>query len=158
MWIIELAVVLVFIWLGARMGSIGIGFAGGFGVLVLSLVFGITPGDIPIDVILIIMSVIAAIAAMQVAGGLDYLVQVAERILRSNPKHVTFLAPVVTYVMTIMAGTGHTAFSTLPVISEVAKNEGIRPSRPLSIANPHTGTAKRRKESSTNTGPSVSRR
>jgi anaerobic C4-dicarboxylate transporter DcuA len=134
MWIIELLVVLVFIFLGARLGSIGIGFAGGLGVLVLALVFGLKPGDIPIDVILIIMSVIAAIAAMQVAGGLDYLVQLAERILRSNPKYITFLAPLVTYTMTIFAGTGLTAFSTLPVIAEVAKREGIRPSRPLSIA------------------------
>lgn len=134
MWAVELLVVLAFIWLGARLGSIGVGFAGGFGVLVLSLVFGLKPGEIPIDVILIIMSVIAAIAAMQVAGGLDYLVQLAERILRSNPKHITFLAPLVTYVMTLMAGTGHTAFSTLPVIAEVAKREGVRPSRPLSIA------------------------
>lgn len=134
MWIIELLVVLFFIWLGARMGSIGIGFAGGFGVLVLSLGFGLKPGSIPIDVILIIMSVIAAIAAMQVAGGLDYLVYLAERILRSNPKYITFLAPLVTYVMTLMAGTGHTAFSTLPVIAEVAKESGIRPSRPLAIA------------------------
>ena len=134
MWIIELLVVLIFIFLGARLGSIGIGFAGGFGVLVLSLVFGLEPGSIPIDVILIIMSVIAAIAAMQVAGGLDYLVQLAEKILRSNPKYITFLGPLVTYSMTIFAGTGLTAFSTLPVIAEVAKREGIRPSRPLSIA------------------------
>ena len=134
MWIVELLVVLFFIWLGARMGSIGIGFAGGFGVLVLSLVFGLKPGSIPVDVILIIMSVIAAIAAMQVAGGLDYLVYLAEKILRSNPKYITFYAPVVTYVMTMMAGTGHTAFSTLPVIAEVAKEKGIRPSRPLAIA------------------------
>jgi len=134
MWIIELLVVLSFIFLGARLGSIGIGFAGGLGVLVLALVFGLKPGDIPIDVILIIMSVIAAIAAMQVAGGLDYLVQLAERILRSNPKYITFLAPLVTYSMTIFAGTGLTAFSTLPVIAEVAKLQGIRPSRPLSIA------------------------
>jgi anaerobic C4-dicarboxylate transporter DcuA len=134
MWLIELIVVLIFIFLGARLGSIGIGFAGGFGVLVLSLGFGLEPGSIPIDVILIIMSVIAAIAAMQVAGGLDYLVQLAERILRSNPKYITFLGPLVTYSMTIFAGTGLTAFSTLPVIAEVAKREGIRPSRPLSIA------------------------
>jgi len=134
MWIIELLVVLIFIFLGARLGSIGIGFAGGLGVLVLSLGFGLKPGDIPIDVILIIMSVIAAIAAMQVAGGLDYLVQLAERVLRSNPKYITFLAPLVTYTMTIFAGTGLTAFSTLPVIAEVAKLQGIRPSRPLSIA------------------------
>ena len=134
MWIIELLVVLIFIFVGARLGSIGIGFAGGLGVLVLSLGFGLKPGDIPIDVILIIMSVIAAIAAMQVAGGLDYLVQLAERILRAKPKYITFLAPLVTYTMTIFAGTGLTAFSTLPVIAEVAKLQGIRPSRPLSIA------------------------
>ena len=92
MWILELAIVLAFIWLGARLGSIGIGFAGGAGVAVLSLGFGLKPGEIPIDVILIIMSVISAIAAMQVTGGLDYLVQIAERVLRHNPRQVTFLA------------------------------------------------------------------
>jgi anaerobic C4-dicarboxylate transporter DcuA len=133
MWIVELLVVLFFIWFGARLGSIGIGYAGGFGVLVLSLVFGLKPGDIPFDVILIIMGVIAAIAAMQEAGGLDYLVQVAARVLKKNPKYITFLAPVVTYWMTLFAGTGHTAFLALPVIAEVAKKEGIRPSRPLAI-------------------------
>lgn len=133
MWIVELLVVLFFIWFGARLGSIGIGYAGGFGVLVLSVVFGLKPGAIPTDVILIIMGVIAAIAAMQEAGGLDYLVQLAERVLKSNPKYITFLAPVVTYVMTVFAGTGHTAFLALPVIAEVAKREGIRPSRPLAI-------------------------
>src|SRR5512136_399137 len=134
MWIVELLVVLLFIWFGARLGSIGIGYAGGFGVLVLSLVFGLKPGDIPFDVILIIMGVISAIAAMQEAGGLDYLVQVAARVLKKNPKYITFLAPVVTYWMTLFAGTGHTAFLALPVIAEVAKKEGIRPSRPLAIA------------------------
>lgn len=134
MWAIELLVVLFFIWLGARLGSIGIGFAGGFGVLVLGFVFGLEPGEIPTDVILIIMGVIAAIAAMQEAGGLDYLVHIAEKVLKSNPKYITFLAPLVTYSMTMFAGTGHTAFSTLPVIAEVAKREGIRPSRPLAIA------------------------
>jgi len=134
MWIVELLVVLFFIWLGARLGSIGIGFAGGFGVLVLAIVFGIKPGSIPVDVILIIMSVISAIAAMQVAGGLDFMVHLAEKVLRSNPKYITFIAPVVTYTMTMFAGTGLTAFSTLPVIAEVAKETGVRPSRPLSIA------------------------
>ena len=134
MWLVELLVVLLFIWLGARLGSIGIGFSGGFGVLVLAFVFGLKPGSIPVDVILIIMGVISAIAAMQVAGGLDYLVYIAAKILKSNPRYITFLAPVVTYLMTLFAGTGHTAFSTLPVIAEVAKREGIRPSRPLSIA------------------------
>jgi anaerobic C4-dicarboxylate transporter DcuA len=134
MWVAELLVVLFFIWFGARLGSIGIGYAGGFGVLVLSVGFGLKPGDIPFDVILIIMGVIAAIAAMQEAGGLEYLVQTAARVLKRNPKYITFLAPAVTYLMTLFAGTGHTAFLALPVIAEVAKKEGIRPSRPLAIA------------------------
>lgn len=130
---LQFAVVLAAIFLGARLGGIGIGFAGGLGVLVLAAL-GVTPGDMPLDVISIIMSVIAAIAAMQVAGGMDYLVDLADKILRKNPKHLTFLAPVITYLMTVMAGTGHTAFSTMPVITEVAKENNIRPSRPLSIA------------------------
>ncbi|MBJ7222531.1 MULTISPECIES: anaerobic C4-dicarboxylate transporter [unclassified Brenneria] len=131
---LELLIVLLAIYLGARLGGIGIGFAGGLGVLVLTLGLQIKPGVIPFDVIEIIMAVIAAIAAMQVAGGMDYLVGLAEKLLRRQPKYVTFLAPLVTYFMTILAGTGHTAFSTLPVIAEVAKEQGIRPSRPLSIA------------------------
>jgi anaerobic C4-dicarboxylate transporter DcuA len=133
MWIVELLVVLFFIWFGARLGSIGIGYAGGFGVLVLSALFGLKPGDIPFDVILIIMGVISAIAAMQEAGGLDFLVQVATKVLKKNPKYITFLAPAVTYTMTLFAGTGHTAFLALPVIAEVAKKAGVRPSRPLAI-------------------------
>lgn len=133
-WILQLAVVLGAIYFGARLGSIGVGYAGGAGVVVLCLLLGMNPGKIPIDVILIIMSVIAAIAAMQVSGGLDYLVSIAEKILRKHPKHITYLAPAVTYFLTILAGTGHTAFAVLPVITEVAKEQGIRPSRPLSIA------------------------
>jgi Anaerobic C4-dicarboxylate transporter len=132
--LVELLIVLLAIWLGARLGGIGIGFAGGLGVLVLTLFCGMKPGAIPFDVIEIIMAVIAAIAAMQIAGGLDYMVGLAERLLRRHPRYVTFLAPLVTYVMTLLAGTGHTAFSTLPVIAEVAKEQGVRPSRPLSIA------------------------
>ena len=131
---ILMVIVLLAIYLGARLGGIGIGFAGGLGVLVLTLIFQIKPGAIPFDVIEIIMAVIAAIAAMQVAGGMDYLVSLAERMLRRHPKYITFLAPLVTWFMTVLAGTGHTAFSTLPVITEVAKEQGIRPSRPLSIA------------------------
>lgn len=130
----ELIVVFLAIYLGSRLGGIGIGFAGGMGVLVLTLGFQITLGAIPFDVIEIIMGVIAAIAAMQVAGGMDYLVSLAERLLRKHPRYITFLAPLVTYFMTLLAGTGHTAFSTLPVIAEVAKEQGVRPSRPLSIA------------------------
>lgn len=120
---------------GARMGSIAIGFAGGLGVLFLGLTgMNVTADDIPFDVIGIIMCVIAAISAMQLAGGMDYLVHVAERFLRRNPKRITLYAPIVTWLMTVLAGTGHTAFSTLPVIVEVAKEGKVRPSRPLSVA------------------------
>ena len=134
MGILQIIVLLGAIYIGVSLGGIGIGYAGGAGVLVLGLCLGMKPGNIPWDVILIIASVIAAISAMQLAGGLDYLVQIAERILRSNPKYINYLAPIVTYVLTIFAGTGHTAFSMIPVIVEVAKGQKIRPVVPLSIA------------------------
>jgi len=132
---LQLATVILFIFIGARLGGIGIGYAGGAGVIVLALMgMETSMAYIPVEVILIIMSVIAAIAAMQRAGGLDYLVHISERMLRKHPQYITFAAPMVTYFMTLLAGTGHTAFSTLPVIAEVAKEQGIRPSKPLSIA------------------------
>ncbi len=134
MLILEIIVVLAAIFFGVRLGGIAIGYAGGLGVVVLSLGLGLTPGSIPWDVILIIAAVIAAISAMQIAGGMDYLVLIAEKILRKNPKYVNFLAPTVTYFLTIFAGTGHTAFSMIPVITEVAKSANIKPSAPLSIA------------------------
>ena len=132
--ILQVAVLLGAIFIGIRLGGMAIGYAGGFGVVVLCLFLGMKPGAIPWDVILIIMSVIAAIAAMQLAGGLDYMVQVAEKILRKNPKYINYLAPTVTYFLTFLAGTGHTAFSMIPVIVEVAKEQNIKPSAPLSIA------------------------
>ncbi|MBU5655354.1 MULTISPECIES: anaerobic C4-dicarboxylate transporter [Corynebacterium] len=133
--VVHIIIVLAAIYLGARIGSIGIGMAGGLGVLLLGLSgVPVTREDIPFDVIGIIMTVIAAIAAMQRAGGMDYLVYLAEKFLRKNPKKITFYAPVVTWLMTVLAGTGHTAFSTLPVIVEVAKEGKVRPSRPLSIS------------------------
>ncbi|MCV6888864.1 anaerobic C4-dicarboxylate transporter, partial [Yersinia pestis] len=97
-------------------------------------IIGVKPGSIPFDVISIIMAVIAAISAMQVAGGMDYLVQQTEKLLRKNPKHITILAPLVTYFLTIFAGTGNISLSALPVIAEVAKEQGIKPCRPLSTA------------------------
>ena len=132
--ILQIIVLLGAIFIGVRLGGIGIGYAGGAGVLVLGLCLGMKPGNIPWDVILIIASVIAAISVMQLAGGLNYLVYIAEKILYKNPKYINYLAPVVTYVLTIFAGTGHTAFSMIPVIVEVAKGENVRPAVPLSIA------------------------
>ncbi|MDY0969603.1 anaerobic C4-dicarboxylate transporter [Siccibacter turicensis] len=131
--VVELVIVLLAIYIGARLGGIGIGFAGGLGVLVLATI-GVKPGNIPFDVISIIMAVIAAISAMQVAGGLDYLVNQTEKLLRKNPKYITILAPIVTYFLTIFAGTGNISLATLPVIAEVAKEQGIKPCRPLSTA------------------------
>ncbi|MFC8597817.1 MULTISPECIES: anaerobic C4-dicarboxylate transporter [unclassified Isoptericola] len=134
--VVQFVVVLVFVFIGARIGGIGIGLAGGAGVIVLGLLgLEVDPATgVPWDVLGIIMCVIAAIAAMQAAGGLDYLVAKTEVLLRSRPRNITFLAPLVTYFMTVFAGTGQVAFSTLPVIAEVAKESNVRPSRPLSIA------------------------
>lgn len=134
--ILEIIVLLGAIFLGVRLGGMAIGYTGGLGVVVLTLCLGLKAGQIPWDVILIIMSVIACITALQVSRGLDYLVQVAEKILRSNPKYINYLAPTVTYCLTVLAGTGHTAFSMIPVIVEVAKGQKIRPAVPLSIAVP----------------------
>lgn len=132
--ILQLIILLGCIFLGVRLGGAAIGFTGGLGVLLLGFICGVKPGSIPWDVILIIAAVISAIATMQAAGGLDYMVSIAERILRKNPKHINFLAPFVTYMLTILAGTGHTAFSVIPVIVEVAKSKNIRPCVPLSLA------------------------
>ncbi len=130
---VEFIIVLLAIFLRARLGSIGIGFAGGLGVLMLAIL-GVKPGTIPYDVISIIMAVIAAISAMQIAGGLDYLIDQTEKLLRKNPKYITILAPIVTYFLTLFAGTGNISLATLPVIAEVAKENGIKPCRPLSTA------------------------
>lgn len=136
MLILQVLVLFGGIYLGVRLGGMGVGYAGGLGVIILTLFLGMQTkaSYIPIDVVLIIASVIAAITAMQVAGGLDYMVQVAEKILRKNPKHINYLAPIVTYMLCILAGTGHTAFSMLPVIVDVAKGQNIKPSAPLSLA------------------------
>ncbi|MEJ5927894.1 anaerobic C4-dicarboxylate transporter [Corynebacterium sp. H128] len=133
---LQFAVVLFFILIGARYGSLGIGLAGGAGVIVLGLLgLKVDPATgIPWSVLGIIMSVIMCISAMEAAGGLDYLVSITEKLLRKNPKRITFYGPIVTYLMTLFCGTGHVAFSSLPVIAEVAKEMNIRPSRPLSIS------------------------
>lgn len=119
---------------GARLGGIGLGVMGGVGLAVLTFVFGLQPTAPPIDVMLMIVAVISAASCMQAAGGLDYMVKVAERVLRRNPSQVTILSPLVTYLFTFVAGTGHVAYSVLPVIAEVATETKIRPERPLGIA------------------------
>ncbi|MGL5957543.1 MAG: anaerobic C4-dicarboxylate transporter family protein [Phocaeicola sp.] len=132
--LLQLLFVLVAIILGARLGGIGLGVLGGLGLTLLTFVFGLQPTAPPIDVMLMIVAVISAASSMQAAGGLDYLVKVAEKLLRKNPSQVTILAPLVTYLFTFIAGTGHVAYSVLPVIAEVARETKIRPERPLGIA------------------------
>ena len=132
--IIQLLFVLVCIIVGARIGGIGLGVMGGLGVAILTFVFGLEPTAPPIDVMLMIAAVISAAGAMQAAGGLDFLVKIAEKVLRRHPQYVTILAPLVTYTFTFLAGTGHVAYSVLPVIAEVARETKIRPERPLGIA------------------------
>lgn len=132
--LLQLAIVLAAIIIGARLGGIGLGVMGGAGLVILTFIFGLQPTAPPIDVILMIAAVIAAASCMQAAGGLDYMVKIAEKMLRSNPSRITIIAPFVTYLFTFLAGTGHVAYSLLPVIAEVAKETKIRPERPLGIA------------------------
>lgn len=134
MFLLQFALVLLCILIGARIGGIGLGVMGGVGLAILSFGFDLKPTSPPIDVMLMIMAVVSAAAAMQAAGGLNYMIKVATRILRKNPKYITFIAPAVTYIFTIFAGTGHVAYSVLPVIAEVSRHNGIRPERPLSMA------------------------
>lgn len=131
---LQLAFVLIAIIIGARLGGIGLGVLGGLGLAVLTFGFGLEPTSPPIDVMLMIVAVIAAASCMQAAGGLDLMVKWAEKLLRKNPSKITLLSPLVTYVFTFIAGTGHVAYSVLPVIAEVATETKIRPERPLGIA------------------------
>ncbi|WP_233116197.1 anaerobic C4-dicarboxylate transporter [Aggregatibacter actinomycetemcomitans] len=134
MFLFQFAIVLLCILIGARVGGIGLGVFGGLGLTILSFGFGLKPAGLPIDVMFMIMTVVAAAAAMQAAGGLDYMIKIATNILRRNPKYITFMAPAVTWTFTLLAGTGHVAYSVLPVIAEVSRQNGIRPERPLSMA------------------------
>ncbi|QWV96178.1 anaerobic C4-dicarboxylate transporter [Geomonas nitrogeniifigens] len=131
---LEFVVVLAAIFVGARLGGIGLGVMGGLGLAVLTFLFHLQPTAPPIDVMLMIAAVVTAAGVLQAAGGLDYLVSLAERILRNNPDRITFLGPMVTYFFTLFAGTGHVAYSVLPVIAEVARETGVRPERPMSIS------------------------
>lgn len=132
--LLQFAFVLTAIIVGARIGGIGLGVMGGIGLGILTFVFGLQPTAPPIDVMLMIVAVITAAGCMQAAGGLDLMVKGAERLLRKRPAQITLLSPLVTYIFTFVAGTGHVAYSVLPVIAEVARETKIRPERPLGIA------------------------
>jgi anaerobic C4-dicarboxylate transporter DcuA len=131
---LQFAVVLAALWMGARSSGVGLGLWGAVGLLVLAVAFGINPTSPPVDVMLIILAVIMAASVMDAAGGIDFLVRVAERIIRANPKYVTIVAPLVTWTFTFAAGTGHIVYPLLPVIYETAYQNGIRPERPMAVA------------------------
>ncbi|MDO5338181.1 MAG: anaerobic C4-dicarboxylate transporter family protein [Eubacteriales bacterium] len=131
---IELILVLAIIFLGVRIGGTFLAMAGGIGMFIMTFILRVPPSDPPVTVILIMIAVICAAATMQACGGLDYLVKVAEKILRKNPKMITILAPIVAYLFTFMCGTGHIVYSLLPVINEISIETGIRPERPISAS------------------------
>lgn len=144
MFFAEFLIILFAMIFGARFGGVFFGMAGGCGLLVLILVFGLAPASPPINVMLIMTSVVLAAATLQTSGGMAFLVKIAERLLRKYPKSVTFVAPLIAFIFTFMAGTGNVLYSILPVIAEVARETGIRPERPISIsviASQHAVTA-----------------
>lgn len=131
---IELLLLLTCIVVGARLGGIALGTVAGIGLLVFVFLFSLPPGGPPQGVLGMIIAVITALAAMQAAGGLDYLVSLAERVLKKHPQYITFIAPVVTYVLVFASGTTHVIYALLPVIAEVSRKGNVRPERPLSIS------------------------
>jgi anaerobic C4-dicarboxylate transporter DcuA len=131
---LQLAVLLICIFVGARMSGIGLGVMGMIGLLLFLFVFGMQPADPPLEVMLIIMSVVTAAAALQAAGGMDYLVQIAGKILRKHPSQITFLGPLITYAFVLFAGTAHISYSIMPIIAEVAIKNRIRPERAMSMS------------------------
>ena len=132
--LLQLLIVAAMIFIGARIGGIALGIYGMVGVFILVFIFGLDPGSIPVDVMLIIVSVITASASLQAAGGMDYMVNVAAKFLKKHPNHITFLAPLVTWFFSLMAGTAHTCYALLPIIAEIARKNKVRPERPLSVA------------------------
>ena len=131
---VQFAILLAAILIGSRMKGIGLGVMGMVGMLIFILVFHMQPGEPPLEVMLIILSVVSAAATLQAAGGMDYLVRLAETILRKNPSKIVFLGPLVTWVFTLFAGTAHINYSILPIIAEVSTKKRIRPERALSIS------------------------
>ena len=120
--------------MGSRYGGIGLGVVSGIGLVIEVFIFKMPPTSPPITVMLIILAVVTCASILEAAGGLKYMLQVAERLLRRNPKRVTLIAPLVTYSMTFLLGTGHAVYSIMPIIGDVALKNGIRPERPMAAA------------------------
>ncbi|MDO4777764.1 MAG: anaerobic C4-dicarboxylate transporter [Cardiobacteriaceae bacterium] len=134
MLIFEFCLLLLFLYAGSRFGGIGLGVVSGIGLLFEVLVLRMPPSKPPIDVMLIILAVVTCASILEAAGGLKYMLQIAEKILRRNPKRVTILGPIVTYTMTLMLGTGHAVYSIMPIIGDIALKNNIRPERPMAAS------------------------
>ncbi|MCT8554571.1 anaerobic C4-dicarboxylate transporter [Glaesserella parasuis] len=130
----EFLLLLAFLYVGSRFGGIGLGVVSGIGLAVEVFILRMPPGKAPVDVMLIILAVVTCASILEAAGGLKYMLQIAERILRKNPKRVTLLGPIVTYIMTFMLGTGHSVYSVMPIIADIALKNKIRPERPMAAA------------------------
>ena len=132
--IIQLLIVLAALYVGSRYGSLALGAISGIGLAILVFGFGMTPGTPPTDVIYIIIAAVTCAAVLQAAGGMDWLIQIAERALRKHPDHITFYAPVCTFLLTVLVGTGHVVYTLMPLIADIALKKGIRPERPCAVA------------------------
>ncbi|EKJ6978348.1 TPA: anaerobic C4-dicarboxylate transporter [Enterobacter hormaechei] len=131
---IEFIVIILCLLIGTRFGGMGLGLISGIGLFVLSFVFGLQPGKPPVDVMLTILAVIGCAATLQTAGGLNVMMQFAERLLREHPQHITLLAPFTTWMLTFLCGTGHVVYTMFPIIADIALKKGIRPERPMAVA------------------------
>jgi anaerobic C4-dicarboxylate transporter DcuA len=131
---IQMVIVLLAIFLGTRLQGISLGIMGGLGLAILAFVFHVRPTDPPTEVLMIVTAVVTASSTLEAAGGLRYLTILAERFIRQYPHRITFISPLIVYLFTLLGGTGHTLYAILPVIADVAKDVGVRPSKPLSVA------------------------
>ncbi|MBT3065395.1 anaerobic C4-dicarboxylate transporter [Rhodoferax sp. U11-2br] len=132
--LLQLAVILICLFYGARKGGVALGLLGGIGIVIMTFVFGLTPGKPPVDVMLTIIAVVAASATLQASGGLEVMLMGAEKLLRRNPRYVSILAPFTTATLTILCGTGHVVYTMLPIIYDIAIKNGIRPERPMAAS------------------------
>ncbi len=132
--LLQLFVVLGALYVGSRYGSLALGAISGIGLAILVLGFGMEPGSPPTDVIYIIIAAVTCAGIMQASGGMDWLIQLAEKLLRKKPGHITFLAPFCTFFLTVLVGTGHVVYTLMPIICDIALKKGIRPERPCAVA------------------------
>ena len=132
--ILQLLIVLAALYVGSRYGSLALGAISGIGLAILVLGFGMKPGNPPTDVIYIIIAAVTCAGIMQAAGGMDWLIQIAEKLLRKHPEHITFLAPLCTFFLTVLVGTGHVVYTLMPIICDISLKKGIRPERPCAVA------------------------